>query len=50
MLPTVTHVSERKYKAYMLKDYTDELAKKHTRVPNLTVEKLNTLFDQIKKM
>ncbi len=50
MLPTVTHVSERKYKAYMLKDYTDELAKKHTRVPNLTVEKLNTLFEQIKKM
>ena len=48
MIPTVTHVSEKKYRAYMLSDDTDELARKHTRVPNLTVEKLNTLFNEVK--
>lgn len=48
MLPLVTHVSDKKYSVYMLSDYTDELAKKHTRCPNLTVEKISTLFESIK--
>ena len=46
MLPTVTH-ADGKYTAYMLSDYTDELARKHRRAPNLTVEKLQTLFDKV---
>lgn len=46
MLPTVTH-ADGEYTAYMLSDYTDELAKKHSRAPNLTVEKLQTLFDKV---
>ncbi len=46
MLPTVTH-ADGKYTAYMLSDYTDELAKKHRRTPNLTVEKLQTLFNKV---
>lgn len=45
--PTVTHASGGKYSAYMLCDYTDELAAKHTRCPNLTVEKLQTLFEEV---
>ena len=47
MLPTVTHAETGKYTAYMLCDYTDELAKKHRRTPNLTVEKLQTLFNKV---
>lgn len=50
MLPLVTHVSDKRYKAYMLSDYTDELAKRHTRCPNLTVEALQTLFDKIRSI
>lgn len=50
MLPLVTHVSDKKYRAYMLNDYTDELATKHTRCPSLTVEKLQTLFDEIESI
>lgn len=49
ILPIVTHVSDGKYSVYMLSDYTDELAKKHTRCPNLTVQKLQTLFDDVTK-
>lgn len=50
MLPLVTHAADKKYSAYMLADYTDELAKKHTRCTNLTVEALQTLFDKIKNI
>jgi len=50
MHPTVTHVSGGKYTAYMLSDYTDELAVKHSRCSNLTVEKLQTLFDRVKNI
>ncbi len=46
MLPTVTH-ADGKYTAYMLSDYTDELAKNHRRAPNLTVEKIKALFDKV---
>ena len=48
MHPTVTHVSDGKYSVYMLADYTDELAKKHTRCPGLTVEKLKKLYNDIR--
>lgn len=48
MLPLVTHAQDKKYSAYMLCDYTDEMAKKHTRCPNLTVEALQTLFNKVK--
>ena len=47
MLPLVTHAQDKRYSAYMLCDYTDEMAKKHTRCPNLSVEVLQTLFDKI---
>ena len=47
MLPTVTHASGGKYKAYMLSDYTDELAKKHTRASGLTVEKLWETYNKV---
>ncbi len=47
MHPTVTHCSNRKYTAYMLSEYTDELAATHTRAPGLTVEKLTTLYEKI---
>ena len=50
MHPTVTHVSDGKYSVYMLADYTDELARKHTRCPNLTVEKLKELFNEIRRI
>ena len=50
MLPLVTHVSDKKYSAYMLSDYTDELAKRHTRCLNLSVEALQTLFDKVKSI
>ena len=50
MHPTVTHVSGGKYTAYMLSDYTDELAAKHSRCSNLTVEKLQNLFDMVKNI
>lgn len=46
MLPTVTH-ADGKYTAYMLSDYTDELARHHRRAPNLTVEKIRALFDEV---
>ncbi len=49
LLPTVTHVSNKRYTAYMLDSYTDELARSHSRVPNLTVEKLQNLFDSVQK-
>ncbi len=47
MLPTVTHAESGKYTAYMLSDYTDELAKKHRRCSGLTVEKLQNLYDRV---
>ncbi len=50
MLPLVTHAQDKKYSAYMLCDYTDEMAKKHTRCPNLSVEALQTLFEKIKNI
>lgn len=46
MLPTVTH-ADGNYTAYMLSDYTDELAKEHRRAPALTVEKIQSLFDKV---
>ena len=47
MLPTVTHAEGGKYTAYMLSDYTDELAAKHKRCPALTVEKIQNLYDSV---
>lgn len=47
MLPTVTHVSGGKYTAYMLEDYTDDLAKTHTRAAGLTTEKLWARFNRV---
>ncbi|MBQ8808466.1 MAG: CapA family protein [Clostridia bacterium] len=47
MHPTVTHVSGGKYSAYMLSDYTDDLAKAHTRCRGLTVEKLQNLYNDV---
>ena len=47
MLRTVTHRQDGKYSAYMLSDYTDELAKSNTRGSALTVEKLQTMFDDV---
>ena len=47
MLPTVTHAESGLYTAYMLSDYTDELAKKHKRCPGLTVEKIQNLFNNV---
>lgn len=46
MLPLVTHAGE-KYTAYMLSDYTDELAAAHRRVRGLTVKKLQALFNEV---
>lgn len=46
MLPLVTHAG-KKYTSYMLADYTDELAAAHRRVRGLTVEKLQSLFDEV---
>ena len=50
MRPTVTHVSDGKYTAYMLSDYTDELAKRHSRCDALTVEKLQSLYTRVMEM
>ncbi|MBQ8391209.1 MAG: CapA family protein [Clostridia bacterium] len=47
MLPTVTHRENGMYSVYMLSDYTDELAKKNTRGSLLSVEKLQTMFDDV---
>ncbi len=47
MLPTVTHAEGSTYTAYMLGDYTDELASKHKRCPGLTVEKIQALYDKV---
>ena len=47
MLPTVTHRENGMYSVYMLSDYTDELAKKNTRGSTLSVEKLQTMFDDV---
>ena len=47
MLPTVTHAESGLYTAYMLSDYTDELAKKHRRCPGLTVERIRNLYDKV---
>lgn len=47
MLPTVTHAEGSTYTAYMLSDYTDELARKHKRTSNLTVEKIQALYDKV---
>ena len=47
MLPTVTHAEGGKYTAYMLSDYTDELARKHKRCQGLTTEKLQNLYDRV---
>jgi len=47
MLPTVTHAEGGIYTAYMLSDYTDELAKKHKRCSGLTVEKIQNLYNKV---
>lgn len=47
MLPTVTHAEGGIYTAYMLSDYTDELARKHRRCYGLTTEKLWNLYDRV---
>lgn len=47
MLPTVTHAEGSTYTVYMLSDYTDELARKHKRTSNLTVEKIQALYDKV---
>lgn len=47
MLPTVTHADGNTYTAYMLSDYTDELASKHKRCPGLTVEKIWALYYKV---
>jgi poly-gamma-glutamate synthesis protein (capsule biosynthesis protein) len=47
MLPTVTHAESGLYTAYMLSDYTDELARKHRRCPALTVQKIQALYDKV---
>ena len=47
MIPTVTHAEGSTYTAYMLSDYTDELAAKHKRCPGLTVEKIQALYDKV---
>lgn len=47
MLPTVTHAEGSTYTAYMLSDYTEELAKKHRRCSGLTVEKIQALYDKV---
>lgn len=47
MLPTVTHASAEGYTAYMLSDYTNDLATKHKRCPGLTVEKIQNLYDKV---
>ena len=47
MLPTVTHAESGLYTAYMLSDYTDELAKRHRRCIGLTVEKIQALYDKV---
>lgn len=47
MHPLVTHCSDRKYSVYMLEDYNDELAQKHSRARGLSMEKLNNLYNEI---
>ena len=47
MLPTITHAEGSTYTAYMLSDYTDELARKHRRCPALTVQKIQALYDKV---
>lgn len=47
MHPLVTHKENGKFSVYMLGDYTDELARKNSRVPGLTREKLKNLYDDI---
>ena len=47
MLPTVTHAEGNTYTAYMLSDYTDELASRHKRCPALSVEKIQLLYDKV---
>ncbi len=47
MLPTVTHRENGMYSVYMLSDYTDELVKKNTRGSSLSVDKLQTMFDDV---
>ena len=47
MHPVVTHCSDGKYSAYMLDDYTDDLALRHTRAKGITVEKLKALYEKI---
>lgn len=47
LLPTVTHAEGGIYTAYMLSDYTDELAAKHKRCHGLTTEKLQNLYDRV---
>lgn len=47
MLPTVTHASSNGYSVYMLQDYEDSLAKKHTRCGALTVAKLENLYEDV---
>ena len=47
MHPLVTHCSDKKYSVYMLSDYTDDLATKHSRAPGMTVDKVQELYDEI---
>jgi poly-gamma-glutamate synthesis protein (capsule biosynthesis protein) len=47
MHPLVTHKENSKFSVYMLSDYTDDLAKKNSRVSGLSVEKLNNLYNEI---
>ncbi len=47
MYPTVTHRSDGKFSVYMLDDYTEELAGKHTRVRGLTLDELKNLYNEI---
>ena len=46
--PCFTHLSGGKYTVYMLADYTDELARTHTRFGgSLTVQRIQEKFDEI---
>lgn len=50
MHPLVTHKQNGKFSVYMLDDYTNDLAKKNSRVYGLTQEKLKNLYNSIIKI
>lgn len=50
MHPTIAHRQNGKYSVYMLGDYTNELAEKNTLATELSVDKLQTLFDEVMKI